>query len=199
MGITTGLVSEPDLHVRALVQVNAFQEANLAGVERQNNGRGACAFTEETHAAQQWSIGNTRGGKDRLLARRQLLRRLDLVRIFDSHAPNALAQFGLVRNQSSLHVPVQAANRGRGKHALRSAPRAHDRVYSCADNGGSNSRRQATILAKIGREEEDLEILAEDIYHVRKAEERRKLEWIVERDISPVPVAYRPWPGRARR
>jgi hypothetical protein len=44
-----------------------------------------------------------------------------------------------------------------------------------------------TILANLDREEENLEILGEDIYYIREAEERRKLEWVVERDISPVP------------
>jgi outer membrane biosynthesis protein TonB len=47
-------------------------------------------------------------------------------------------------------------------------------------------RRQA-ILAKIAREEEALEILGEDLYQAREDEERRKLEWVVEREISPVP------------
>jgi len=48
--------------------------------------------------------------------------------------------------------------------------------------------QRRVILAAIGREEENLEILGEDIYYVREAEERRKLEWVVERDISPVPL-----------
>jgi len=52
--------------------------------------------------------------------------------------------------------------------------------------GELDEGRQA-ILDKISREEENLEILGEDIYHVRQAEERKKLEWVVERDISPVP------------
>jgi len=49
-----------------------------------------------------------------------------------------------------------------------------------------DERRQA-ILADIGREEENLEILGEDIYQSWEAEERRKLEWVVDRDISAVP------------
>ncbi len=53
---------------------------------------------------------------------------------------------------------------------------------------GELDEGRRAILAKIGREEEDFEILAEDIYQVREAEERRKLEWVVERDISPVPL-----------
>jgi hypothetical protein len=47
--------------------------------------------------------------------------------------------------------------------------------------------RRRAVLARIDREEEQIEILAEDLYDAREAEERRKLEWVVERDISPVP------------
>ncbi|HUG03680.1 MAG TPA: AgmX/PglI C-terminal domain-containing protein [Steroidobacteraceae bacterium] len=52
--------------------------------------------------------------------------------------------------------------------------------------GKIDGRRQA-ILVNIGREEESLEILGEDLYHAREEEERRKLEWVVEREISAVP------------
>jgi hypothetical protein len=55
-----------------------------------------------------------------------------------------------------------------------------------AQLGELDGRRRA-ILEKIGREEENLEILGEDLFQVREDEERRKLEWVVERDISPVP------------
>jgi outer membrane biosynthesis protein TonB len=48
-----------------------------------------------------------------------------------------------------------------------------------------DKRRQA-ILAKISFEEDNLEILGDDLYHLRQAEERQKLEWVVERDMSPV-------------
>jgi hypothetical protein len=47
--------------------------------------------------------------------------------------------------------------------------------------------RRRTILDEIGREEDNLEILGADLYEVWEAEERRKNEWVVERDISPVP------------
>ncbi|MGB5133447.1 MAG: AgmX/PglI C-terminal domain-containing protein [Steroidobacteraceae bacterium] len=48
-------------------------------------------------------------------------------------------------------------------------------------------RRRQTIVDGIGREEMALEILGEDLYQVREEEERRKLEWVVERDVSPLP------------
>jgi hypothetical protein len=49
-----------------------------------------------------------------------------------------------------------------------------------------DAQRQA-ILENIGRENENLEILGEDLYYIQEEEERRKNEWIVERDISAVP------------
>jgi outer membrane biosynthesis protein TonB len=52
--------------------------------------------------------------------------------------------------------------------------------------GKIDVRRQA-VLARIAREEEALEILGEDLYQAREEEERRKLEWVVEREISAVP------------
>jgi len=52
---------------------------------------------------------------------------------------------------------------------------------------GELEGRRQEILTRMGREEENLEILGEDLYQVREAEERRKLEWVVERDISSVP------------
>ena len=47
--------------------------------------------------------------------------------------------------------------------------------------------RRRAILALMGRSEEDLEVIAEDLYQLHEAEERRKLEWVVERDVSPLP------------
>jgi outer membrane biosynthesis protein TonB len=52
--------------------------------------------------------------------------------------------------------------------------------------GKIDERRQA-ILVKIAREEETLDILGEDLFQASEDEERRKLEWIVEREISPIP------------
>jgi hypothetical protein len=69
------------------------------------------------------------------------------------------------------------------------------RVSAFQEQLGEIDERRRVILAGIGREEEAIEILADDLYQVREAEERRKLEWVVERDISPVPrrVAAMAW------
>ena len=55
-----------------------------------------------------------------------------------------------------------------------------------AQIGALDSRRQE-ILDRISQAEESLELLGEDLYQAREQEERRKLEWVVEREVSPVP------------
>jgi hypothetical protein len=55
-------------------------------------------------------------------------------------------------------------------------------------------RRQA-VVEKIGLEAEGIEVLEEDLFDAQEQEERRKLEWIVEREISALParMAVMPW------
>jgi outer membrane biosynthesis protein TonB len=62
-----------------------------------------------------------------------------------------------------------------------------DRVSEFQAQLGELDEGRQAILTKIKLEEENLKILGEDIYHVREAEERKKLEWVVERDVSSVP------------
>ena len=47
--------------------------------------------------------------------------------------------------------------------------------------------RRLAILDKMGREEEGLDIIAGNLYQLREEEERRKLEWVIEREMSPEP------------
>ncbi len=56
------------------------------------------------------------------------------------------------------------------------------------------TRRQG-ILATIGRTEEALEYLGEDLYDAEQLELRRQEEWLLERDISPLPKRFTvmPW------
>ena len=64
---------------------------------------------------------------------------------------------------------------------------ARSRVSNFKAQLGELDERRQTILAGIDLEKENFELLDEDLYQIREAEERRKLEWIVDRDISPVP------------
>ncbi len=56
------------------------------------------------------------------------------------------------------------------------------------------SRRQA-ISEKIRREQENADFLEDDVFEAQQREEQRKLEWIVEREISDLPArpTVMPW------
>jgi outer membrane biosynthesis protein TonB len=51
------------------------------------------------------------------------------------------------------------------------------------------------VLARIRHEEDNGEYIADDLYELKRAEEERKLEWIVERETSPLPdrPTVMPW------
>jgi len=55
-------------------------------------------------------------------------------------------------------------------------------------------RRQA-VTEKIGLEQENTEILEDDVLELQRQEEQRKLEWVVEREMSVLPFheAVMPW------
>jgi hypothetical protein len=55
--------------------------------------------------------------------------------------------------------------------------------------------RQQALTEKINQEQENIEFLEEDLFQAQQKEERRKLEWIVEREISQLPARKQvmPW------
>jgi hypothetical protein len=56
------------------------------------------------------------------------------------------------------------------------------------------SRRQA-VVERIGSQQEDTEVLEADVFQAQEQEERRKLEWVIEREIDAFPAhaAVMPW------
>jgi len=55
--------------------------------------------------------------------------------------------------------------------------------------------RRQVVVDKISQQEEGIEILEEDLFDAQEQEERRKLEWLVEREISALPAraSIMPW------
>ena len=55
--------------------------------------------------------------------------------------------------------------------------------------------RRKGVFEKIQRAEEDAELLEDDLLEAVRKEEERKLEWLVERDVSDLPsrIAVMPW------
>ena len=60
---------------------------------------------------------------------------------------------------------------------------------------GEVDARRGAVVEEIRRVEEDLEITEEALFQAQQQEERRKLEWIVEREMSALPArhAVMPW------
>ena len=59
---------------------------------------------------------------------------------------------------------------------------------------GIEGRRQE-VLDEIQLQQESADFLEDDLYELKRREEERKLEWIIERDIDPLPAraAVMPW------
>ena len=60
---------------------------------------------------------------------------------------------------------------------------------------GEVEARREGVIEQIRQVEEDIEIIEESLFQAQQAEERRKLEWIVEREMSALPArrAVMPW------
>src|ERR1700728_41039 len=88
------MLCEPHLHIRTLFQVDALDEAYFAGELGEDYRRSARALAEEADAFEQRAVGDSRGGEDELFAGGKILRLVDLVFIFNTHASEALLLVG---------------------------------------------------------------------------------------------------------
>jgi outer membrane biosynthesis protein TonB len=84
-------------------------------------------------------------------------------------------------------VPLDAGRR----HVLA----VRERVDAFQRRVGQIEAGRQTLFAKLAREEETREFLEDDLYELQLEEEARKLEWIVEREPSPLPSrpTVMPW------
>ena len=89
------------------------------------------------------------------LARREILRPVDLLEVGDPHRAAALFVLRLGDDQPREDLAVQAAHRRRRQHAFRRAAGAHHRVHAAADHRGRDAGRQVAVAdqpdARAGR------------------------------------------------
>ena len=73
--------------------------------------------------------------------------------------------------------------------------RVQARVAAFEERWAGLERRRQAAIDEMSRHQEGLEILEEELFQAQQQEERRKLEWIVEREISALPArhAVMPW------
>ena len=90
-----------------------------------------------------------------LLARREILRPVDLLEVGDPHRAAALLVLRLADDQAREDLAVQAAHRRRRQHAFRRAAGAHHRVDAGADDRRGDAGRQVAVAdqpdARAGR------------------------------------------------
>src|SRR5712692_84088 len=118
----------------------------------------AIAGAEETHAAHERSVGHTRGRENDLLAWREIVGVVNLVRIGYAHRLQALddlrrgrhfvfihAESIRIENQARLNLAVQTLDRRGGQHAFGRAPNTDTRVNICACYRRRNSGREIAV------------------------------------------------------
>jgi hypothetical protein len=73
--------------------------------------------------------------------------------------------------------------------------RVTNRVAAFQQRWGEIEDRRQAAIRQIRQHEEGVEMLEEDLFQAQQQEERRKLEWIVEREISALPErqVVMPW------
>src|SRR5229473_6887936 len=112
----------------------------------------AVAGAKEPYATHQRSVGDPGSGENYLLARRQIVSVVSLVRIADAHRFQALddlrrgwhfvlvhaESFG-IENQTCLNFSVQTLDRRGGQHAFGRAANPDTRVNVCARYRRGNS------------------------------------------------------------
>ncbi len=72
---------------------------------------------------------------------------------------------------------------------------ARGRVEAFQKRLGEIEDAREGLLEAVGRAEEDAELLAYDVFQLEQEEERRRLEWVVEREIDVLPAraTVMPW------
>ena len=130
----------------AVEHVDRVDEAHLLGLVAHHQRVRARAAAEEAHAA---AAGRPRSRRwprrrcSRPAPGRSWCRRAP--RRVDAHRVGARALLVAAPAQPRLDLTAQAAQRGRGEHALRRAADAHHRVHAGAADGARDGRRQVAV------------------------------------------------------
>ncbi|NHA14242.1 AgmX/PglI C-terminal domain-containing protein [Thioalkalivibrio sp. XN279] len=82
-----------------------------------------------------------------------------------------------------------------GEKSAQHLRRVGARVDAFQRQWGEVEARREAVIEQIRQVEEQVEIIEESLFQAQQAEERRKLEWIIEREIDALPArrAVMPW------
>src|SRR5262249_18830890 len=149
---------ESDYDIGPAVYAHRIDESHITPFRRHHERMCADPVAEEAHAFEYRAVGDARAGEDDFLARSQIFRRVDLLRIFDSHRFHTFDHgvvvgnfaeffFGklIFENEAGLNLTVQASHRGRRENPFRSAAYAHHRVHSRSAHSRADARREVAV------------------------------------------------------
>src|ERR1700760_2427704 len=143
----------------AALDVDGINEAYVARLGRHDERVRAAASAEESHAAKERAVRDSGRDEDHLLAGREGVRVVNLVRVVYPHLPESLKplfcgrDFGLVNAESlvvedepRLNLAVQALHRRRGQHAFGRAADPHQRVNVRAGDRRGDSGGEVAVV-----------------------------------------------------
>src|SRR5438105_4720393 len=144
--------------VRAALDVDCINEAYVARLGRHHERVRATARAEEADAAQERAVGDARRDEDDLLAGREVVRVVDLVRVADAHLFESREHlfggrdFGLVNaeafvveDEAGLNLSVQTLHGCGCEDAFGRAADAHQRVYVRSGDRRRYSSREVAV------------------------------------------------------
>lgn len=82
-----------------------------------------------------------------------------------------------------------------GEQGDRNVREARERADVFLDRFTEIAKRRESVLTEMQNQEEAVEILEDELFEAQEEEERRKLEWLVERELSALPARNQqmPW------
>src|SRR5215468_5514321 len=97
---------EANFDVGALFEMDGFDKAHLAIIERKNHGMQADTFAEEANTAKEAAVGNAGAGKDHPFSRRKVGSVVNAFWVFDAHSLEALGILRLGHDQAAEDLSI---------------------------------------------------------------------------------------------
>src|SRR5581483_5218777 len=143
------LLEAHDRRVRELLEVLRVDHAHLADAPVEDDRVGPHAAREEADALKQLAVGDAGRDETDVLAARELLRAVHLVRVGHTHAPGTSALVVVPELEPPEDLAADARERRRREHAFRRAAAPHHHVKTGAGDGDGERRDDVAVLDEV--------------------------------------------------
>src|SRR3954467_6089372 len=132
------LISEPHSHSARLLDMDGIDETDPRRMALHDQRAGPDTVAEEADPFHQRPVRHPGGGKDDVLAAREILRPVHLLEIGDAHRAAARLVLRRRDHQPAEDFAIQAAHGRCRQHAFGRSADSHDGVHPAADHRRSN-------------------------------------------------------------